>query len=299
MSSKSYLGIDIGGGSLKAALVTRDGNILNESRIPTVREWNNSEFINKLIDLILPLYSGEVSGIGIGSPGPIDSENGIILHSANLVNLQNVNLISELRQRFTCPIVLNNDANCASLGEYHFGVGQGTENLIVLALGTGLGAGWVYRGELFNGFNGNGMELGHLTIIKEGALCGCGYKGCAESYFSARGLLARYEELTGFSLESAESFFKMARQGYKEAVRVLDFGTEVLAECIRNIVHTVNPEKIVFVGGLSASFDLFEVKLKEQLKKNLFPVLYSRLKIEVGGKVAGTLGAASLVFQRD
>ena len=293
---KKFLGIDIGGGSIKATLTDREGQILEESKLQTNPNWENHEFLENLASLISSFLSHSISGIGIGSPGPIDIERGIIHYSANLVNLKDVHLVSYLQERFSLPVFLNNDANCAALGEYYFGAGQGVENLLVFTLGTGLGAGWVWKGELFNGYMGNGMELGHTTVVMDGALCGCGKRGCAESYFSARGLLNRYEEKSGVHLDSAYSFFELVRKKEPLAVSILDFGVRVFAECIRNVVHTINPEKIILLGGLTASYDLFEEKLKTRLQEIIFSVLYTRLKIELGGKVAGSLGAASLAF---
>jgi len=293
---KKFLGIDIGGGSIKATLTDREGQILEESKLQTNPNWENHEFLENLASLISSFLSHSISGIGIGSPGPIDIERGIIHYSANLVNLKDVHLVSYLQERFSLPVFLNNDANSAALGEYYFGVGQGVENLLVFTLGTGLGAGWVWKGELFNGYMGNGMELGHTTVVMDGALCGCGKRGCAESYFSARGLLNRYEEKSGVHLDSAYSFFELVRKKEPLAVSILDFGVRVFAECIRNVVHTINPEKIILLGGLTASYDLFEEKLKTRLQEIIFSVLYTRLKIELGGKVAGSLGAASLAF---
>jgi len=293
---KKFLGIDIGGGSIKATLTDREGQILEESKLQTNPNWENHEFLENLASLISSFLSHSISGIGIGSPGPIDIERGIIHYSANLVNLKDVHLVSYLQERFALPVFLNNDANCAALGEYYFGAGQGVENLLVFTLGTGLGAGWVWKGELFNGYMGNGMELGHTTVVMDGALCGCGKRGCAESYFSARGLLNRYEEKSGVHLDSAYSFFELVRKKEPLAVSILEFGVRVFAECIRNVVHTINPEKIILLGGLTASYDLFEEKLKTRLQENIFSVLYTRLKIELGGKVAGSLGAASLAF---
>lgn len=298
MKEEAFLGIDIGGGSLRGTLINRNGEIFAESRLDTNPTWNNSEFLENVSKLVSGLDSTRMSGIGIGTPGPVDIERGVIFHSANLVNLQNVPLVAFLEEKFSIPVVMNNDANCAALGEYHFGSGKGVESLLVFTLGTGLGAGWVWKGEIFNGFKGNGMELGHTTIVLDGAVCGCGQKGCAESYFSARGFLNRYKEKTGVTLDSAADFFQRVRKNESDALEILNFGIKVFAECIRNAVHSVNPEKILLLGGLTASYDLFETPLKTRLKEILFPVLFNQLSLECGGKVAGSLGAACLAFQR-
>ncbi len=140
------------------------------------------------------------------------------------------------------------------------------------------------------------MEAGHTTIVKGGAVCGCGQKGCPESYFSARGFLNRYEEQTGKRLESAKQFFELVENKDAIATNVLTFATEVLAELIRSLVHLVNPKKIVLVGGLTQSYHLYEKILINKIHEIIFPSLKNILTIEIGGAVSGTFGAASLGF---
>ncbi len=291
-----YLGIDIGGGSVRGVLINREGQLFAENKISTNREWTNSEFLEELIRLIETFQNHKFESIGIGTPGPLSINEGIIHHSANLVNLVQVPIVSTLQKKFPQKILLNNDANCAALGEYHFGKGKGSQSLLVLALGTGLGAGWVQNGNLFNGFNGNGFELGHVTVQMNGALCGCGQKGCVESYFSARGFLNRYKDHTGVMLDSAKIFFEKVELGEEIAEKIFSEGLEALAESIRAAVHLVNPDKIVLVGGLTQSYHLMEKPLQAHLKNKIFPELYNHFHLEVGGNIAGSFGAASLCF---
>ncbi|MCB1177259.1 MAG: ROK family protein [Leptospiraceae bacterium] len=292
-----FLGIDIGGGSIRGSLLDSEGKLHAEDKITTNREWNNSEFLNNTTELISKFTSHhQFEAIGIGSPGPLNIEEGKILHSANLINLKDVPIKKTLEEKFKKKVYLNNDANCAALGEYHFGSGKGSQSMVIFTLGTGLGSGWILNGKLFNGYNGNAFEIGHTTVVLGGAICGCGKKGCAESYFSARGFLNRYKDKTGKELESAAEFFDLASKGEKNALEILDFGTECFAEAIRNVVHTVNPDKIVLVGGLTQSYSLFGDKLNSFLKNKTFPELYNHFKLELGQNVAGSFGAASLCF---
>ncbi|NUM41810.1 MAG: ROK family protein, partial [Leptospiraceae bacterium] len=168
---------------------------------------------------------------------------------------------------------------------------------VIFTLGTGIGCGWVYKGEIFNGYKGNGMESGHCTIVINGALCGCGQRGCAESYFSARGFLSRYKEKTGSEIESARAFFELVRKKDPVAVEILSFGTMVLAELLRNTIHSVNPKKIILVGGLTKSWDLFGENLIERVKEIVFPVFLDYTTIETGSGLSSTYGAASLCFK--
>ncbi len=294
-----YLGIDIGGGSIKATLLNQKLEVLQQESLVTNPNWTNEEFLFGVLEIIKKFPKEKMHGIGIGTPGPLDIETGIIYHSANLKNLKQVPLKSFLQKYYSIPIIINNDANCAALGEYYFGNGKGVNNLLVVALGTGLGAGWVYEGKLFNGYKGNGMELGHITIVYKGALCGCGQQGCAESYFSTKGLLGRYFEQTKIQLNSAQEFFDKVKAGDVHAKYVFQLGIEIFAECLRSIIHIINPEKIILVGGISNAYDLIELPLKEYLQKIVFPELWNYTRIEKGLNVAGSLGAASLLFQEN
>jgi glucokinase len=300
------IGIDIGAGSIKAGLVEKTGKILYESSRPTHLEITNSEFLFQIQDCIREILESEASlsnpshllGIGIGSPGQINSRNGILISSPNLIRLKNLCLVQELETEFSIPAFMNNDANCASLGEYVFGEGKGSENLFVFTLGTGLGGGWVWKGELFEGFSGNGMEVGHTTVQIHGALCGCGNLGCAESYFSARGLLNRYEEKSQKPLKAVKELFQLVRSQDPQAIETLHEGLEALIEVSRNIVNLLNVDTIAYVGGLTKSWDLFGNKLESGIRAKVLPVLSDRLKIYSGSNHA-VAGAASLVFNKN
>lgn len=294
----SILGIDIGAGSIKAGLVEKDGTILCESRVPTFREMTNQDFEKSLQNLIHEVTKGKtVLGVGIGSPGPIDSEKGVIHASANLPHLQAFPIASYIKEQWGWESVLNNDANAAAVGEYFFGKGKGSTNLFVFTLGTGLGGGWVWNGKLYNGFQGNGMEVGHTTVVIDGELCGCKKRGCAEAYFSARGFLNRFKEKTNVQLESAKEFFNLVRNKHPQAEEILNFGIQALSEATRNIVNLLNVDTIVYVGGLTQSWDLFGYKLETNVRTKIFTVLEKRLKIYYGQNQA-ILGAASLFLER-
>lgn len=300
------LGIDIGAGSIKAGIFNGAGRILLESRSPTHAGMDNREFQNSLESALEPVLDHvkteriQLRGIGIGSPGPIDSEMGIIHGSANLPHLKEFPINHILREKTGLSVRLNNDANSAALGEYFFGMGKGSPNLFVFTLGTGLGGGWVQNGHIYNGFQGNGMEVGHTTIIKDGAQCGCGKRGCAEAYFSAKGLMNRYREIhrgaSETSIDSVADVFRLAEDGDAVAIKVVQEGTEVLAEASRNVINLLNCDTVVYVGGLTQSWDLFGNQLEERIRSLIFPSLGDRLKIFHGQNHA-ILGAGSLVLE--
>lgn len=295
---KKFLGIDVGGGSVKGTIIDRSGKVYLENSIQTNQTWNNDEFLSNLKNFIHKIkQNSEFHKIGIGTPGPIGIEEGIIFKSANLINLKNTPLISFLKNEFSLPIFFNNDSNAASLGEYYFGEDSQKKSLFVFTLGTGLGGGFVYNGKLYNGIKGNGMEVGHTTVVPNGAICGCGQKGCAESYFSTNGFLNRYFDLTNKKLKNAKEFFDLVLSGDKDAKRVLDFGIEAFSDSIRSVVHLLNPEKIVFLGGISKSYSIFGKSLEEKVRSKIFPVLNENLSFAVGKEFSGSLGSASLCFE--
>ncbi|EMJ90918.1 ROK family protein [Leptospira alstonii] len=294
---KSYLGIDIGAGSIKANLIDKQGTVLKNASRTTGAETDEKQFLDSLCDIVVEMKDFSLTAIGIGSPGPIDCENGILIQSANLPLLKNVALVAHLKKNFQIPVYYNNDANLAALGEYRFGLGKGSPSLVILTLGTGLGGGWIYQGKLFNGYKGSGMEAGHVTYLPNGSLCGCGQRGCTEAYFSASGLLNRYREKTGNRLNSVEEFFDKNRKGETNASILLNEGIEALAQLCRGLIHTINPEKIVFTGGLVKSWDLFGNSLKERIRELIFPIFRTYTQILPGGNVSGALGAAALCME--
>lgn len=295
---KKYLGIDVGGGSIRGTVVDKEGNSYFDFSIPTDANATNRDFLDAIgIVARKCLIAEPVDAIGIGTPGPLDIDTGVLISSANLKNLSNVELVSYVKEKFHLPVYFNNDANCASLGEYYFGAGKNAKSLVVFTLGTGLGCGWVVNGKVFNGYKGNGMEAGHVTVVKDGSLCGCGQRGCVEAYFSTKGFLARYNDLTQKEIANAKEFFSLVSEEDSKAKQVLDFAVSAFAEAIRNVVHLVNPDRIVFVGGITASYDLFGKSLEEKAKKIIFPVLAKHLEFKVGSSVAGSFGAAALAFQ--
>ncbi|TGK00234.1 ROK family protein [Leptospira langatensis] len=291
------LGLDIGAQSIKACLTDRKGSILYQCDRKTGPETSNEDFLTLLEDSVSEVFNFSkepIQSIGIGSPGPIDKENGILISSANLPKLKDVPLVSHLKKKFNIPVYYDNDANCAALGEYWFGSGKNSPSLIVITLGTGLGGGWVFEGKLFDGYKGNSLEVGHTTIRPGGALCGCGQRGCIEAYFSASGFSARYLEKTGKILSDVEILFETAEQGDPSAKLIIEEGIEALAETIRNLIHLFNPECIVLSGGIARSYSRFGKRLENRVREIIFPIFKDYTRILAGGSVTGALGAASL-----
>jgi|JI8StandDraft_1071087.scaffolds.fasta_scaffold05202_3 glucokinase len=299
MIQELAIGIDIGGGSIKSGVYDKAGKELKHLSIRIPIDLTNENFLEAIDQGTEPFVNEfQISGIGIGSPGPLDNEKGILIESANMPSLHQVPLLDHLHKKYNLPIYYENDANCAALGEATFGTYKSFSSQLILTLGTGIGGGFVDKGKLYRGYKGNGIEIGHMTVVIGGALCGCGQKGCLEAYFSTKGFINRYKEKTNQDLKDAESFFSEVKKGNQNASDILDFGILAMAETVKNAIHLLNPEAVIFVGGITLAWNLFGAKLETMIRERIFSVLNERLIIGVGGNLAGSLGAASLVFQR-
>ena len=207
-----YMGIDVGGTTVKGIVIDQKGTIICENNVPTQIGEQLADCIITLADLLVgatgKVYSSLV-GVGVCSPGIIDSENGVIVFSGNL-KLKNYPLKALLEDKLGIPVKVGNDANGAALGEAKFGAGKGYKDSILVTLGTGVGGGIIIDGKIFEGNKGAGAEVGHMVIERGGHLCTCGRRGCFEVYCSARALTARtkwaMEEDTGSEMWKAYDY---------------------------------------------------------------------------------------------
>lgn len=188
---KVYIGIDFGGTSIKGGIVTADGKILYKSSVPTDAKEGVKKVISNIVKLIRDLEAhndDEIQGIGIGIPGLIDGENGVVVVAGNLY-WSDVHIVDELHKYFDYPIKITNDANAAALGEAKFGSGKNYKTSVFVTLGTGIGGGIVIDGKLYEGNKSAGGEIGHMIIHPHGEQCTCGNKGCWETYGSATAII--------------------------------------------------------------------------------------------------------------
>ena len=187
-------GIDLGGTNIKAAILDEQNQILAEGSIPTKVQRPYTEIIEDMAGIVkklmkeLSITEDQLTGVGIGSPGTIDAEAGIVAYSNNF-GWENVSLVDEMKKYFSCDIRISNDANCAALGEVKAGAARETRNTVLITLGTGVGGGVIIDGKIFEGAHAGGAELGHTNLIFGGELCTCGRKGCIEAYVSATALI--------------------------------------------------------------------------------------------------------------
>ncbi|MCM3665564.1 ROK family glucokinase [Mesobacillus subterraneus] len=318
MAEKWLVGVDLGGTTTKLAFVSLYGEVLHKWEIPTdVSNEGKNITVNiaKAIDAKLEELGhskSEIVGIGMGAPGPVDLPTGVIFEAVNLGWREPYPLKDLLEVETSLPAVIDNDANCAALGEMWKGAGNGAKDLVCVTLGTGVGGGVIANGDIVHGISGAAGEIGHITSLAEGgAPCNCGKTGCLETIASATGIvrialealsaedssgeLAVVHKETG--LVTAKDVFDAARRKDVTALKVIDTIALHLGIALANIANTLNPEKIVLGGGVSKAGDILLDPVKEQFLRNSFPRVAQSTEISIAtlGNDAGVIGAAWLV----
>ena len=309
------IGIDLGGTTIKAGLVTEDGKILHKDAVPTGAQRHYTEILADMAKLAIKVCEDagytmdDITSIGIGSPGSCDAKNGVLVY-ANNINFHNVPVREEIQKYINKPVYLENDANVAAYAEYCLG-GQKMECFIGVTLGTGVGGGIIINGKIFSGYNGAGAELGHMVITKDGNQCSCGRKGCWEAYASATALILQTKKaivehpdsIMSKSIDGnldkvdGKTAFEAAKQGDKAALKVVKKYTEYVGCGIANIINIFQPEKVVIGGGICNQGDYLLNPIKEYCTVEV----YSGANIggiDIGiaqlGNDAGIIGAALL-----
>ncbi len=312
-----YVGVDVGGMSIKIGLVDSEGKIIISKSFATEQEKGFKSMFARTADKIKELINEadfsllDLGGIGIGIPGTVDSKKGMIVSAVN-IGCKNENLVEEMSQYFNVPIAVGNDANMAALGEQRFGAGKGHENVVMITLGTGIGGGIIIDGKLYEGNGGAGGEVGHQIIEIDGEECNCGRLGCWEKYASATGLINQTKHAMA---ENANSLMHkiVAEQGEvngKTAFLAKDAGDEAgakvveqylhyLAEGLLNLGYVLHPEMFIIGGGISHEGENVMIPLQEKLnasleKSGMMPYI-DVVKASLGNS-AGIIGAAALVM---
>lgn len=291
------IGLDIGGTKIQGAVIDENGEILKTYRLETcAREGKDKvlENISKIIDF---LKTDEIQAIGVGTPGFIDSENGIVTFAGNIDGWTGLNLKKEIEKISNLPVFIENDANIALVCEKWLGAGKGFKDIVMITIGTGLG-GAVYNEKmgLLSGSHFQGAELGHLILHPNGEYCTCGQSGCAESYCSGTALVRHYEELTRNRLSGAE-IFKISEKD-ENAKKVIDRFTSDLAWFLTSLRNVFDPELIIIGGGVINSKDYWWDEVLKNFKN------YCHLSEEIEIKPAkflndaGVIGAGRIAMER-
>jgi len=276
------VGVDIGGTKVAAGLVDSNGEISAQVRAPMVSNSSADEGLNAVLSAIaqvIPRGTDGVRGIGICAPGPLDPKTGVILNPPNVPCWRNFPLAESVQKRHSVPVKVDNDANAAALAETRWGSARGYRNVFYATIGTGIGTGIVFDGEIYHGRTGSAGEGGHVSIDYRGPLCRCGKPGCIEILASGTAIAqrARQElaagakssmlELAGGDLAAVtgEIVGKASESGDLLAAKILGETTEMLALWLSNIIDLFDPEVIVIGGGAAALYRPFFDKLRERI----------------------------------
>jgi glucokinase len=277
------IGIDLGGTNLRVAAIGEDGRQLEAVSSPTQVSRGREHVIADIATATALLrrkyaHSHAFLGVGIGLPGIIDVETGRLHSAANLPGWQSYDARDDLSQRLDAPVFLDNDANCAALGEKWLGAGSHVNDLCMITLGTGVGGGFVVNGKPWHGILGMAGEIGHMTVIPEGRPCACGNHGCLEQYASATAIrraaleAADADESTALaaarnqdSALTARTVYSCAQAGDPAAMRIFAMAGYALGIALANLINAFNLPLYVIGGGVSRAWDQFAPAMFEQL----------------------------------
>ncbi len=309
--SQYVFGVDIGGTTVKLGLFDQEGNVLDKWEIPTRTQDQGSSILPDIAKSIQDkmteksIHKQDVTGVGVGAPGPVDSK-GTIYKAVNL-GWGVFSIKDTLEEILKIPVMAGNDANVAALGEMWKGGGQGSRDLIVVTLGTGVGGGIILDGKMLTGATGAGGEIGHIHVNDaETDTCGCGNHGCLEQYTSATGVtrlankklkesdkdsVLRREEV------SAKTVFDAVKAGDELAKEVAEEFGKYLGDGLAAIACVVNPEAIVIGGGVSKAGEILIDYIKPHYEKNVFHGSRGvKFSLATLGNDAGIYGAAKLAL---
>ena len=317
MKNKIAIGIDIGGTNIVFGFIDEKGNILHSGQLKTQSFLDGAMFVKEMSTQIISKINNnediEIIGIGIGAPNG-NFYNGTIEFAPNLKWKGIIPLVELFKTYFDIPVYLTNDANAAALGEMIYGGAKNMKNFIMITLGTGLGSGIVVNGNVVYGHDGFAGEIGHVIVNEDGRQCGCGRKGCLETYCSATGIKKTVIEL--LSEDNANSILsnslhngisgkeisKAAAKGDKLALEAFDYTSKILGKALANAIAYTSPEAIFLFGGLSLSGDLLFKPTKRYMEDNLLQIYRNKVKIlasELDGNNAAIVGAAALVWKEN
>ena len=316
--TRAAIGVDIGGTNVKLGLVSQKGEVLLHDLFLTNDHSGRKELLKQLAARIEILKKEAkfrkltLAGVGIGAPGPVDVERGFVYFFPNIPGWRNTPLKKILQDKTRLPIFVDNDANVMAWAEYCFGAGRGSQNMIALTLGTGLGGGIVMNGKLFHGRHYSAAEMGHMVIDPNGPLCGCGNRGCVET-FVGNGYFVKdvreHLQAGGHSILNewvTKEGRELTPQLVQEAARLGDKLSqgqwkktgEYLGTALAGLVNVLNPERIVLGGGMARAGAPIFAPVRAAIKKKAFPIAARFVKVLPAelGYDAGLIGAAALVF---
>jgi glucokinase len=314
---KPYVvGIDIGGTNTVFGIVDARGTIIDVDKVKTQVYPTVEEYADAVCAGLSKLFeknggADKIKGIGIGAPNG-NYYNGTIEFAPNLPWKGVIHLAALFEERLGIPTALTNDANAAGIGEMTYGAARGMKNFIMITLGTGVGSGIVINGQMVYGHDGFAGELGHTIIRRGGRICGCGRKGCLETYCSATGVARTAREMLTSSTEpsllrnipaesiTSKDVFDAAEKGDKIAIDIFNFTGEILGEALADFVAFSSPEAIILFGGLAHAGDFIMKPVQKAMEDNMLNIYKGKTKLlfsEMKDSDAAVLGASALAWE--
>ncbi len=311
-----FVGVDVGGTTMKGGVVDDTGRALSSISLPTEASKGQEYGLEQMCETVRQAVAGaglrldQIAAIGVATPGTMDIPAGIILDPPNLRPWQNVPVRQHIHEVFRVPTAFQNDANAAAYGEYWVGAGRGTRSMVLFTLGTGVGGGIVIQDQILEGTHSHGAEVGHVRIeLTNPRRCGCGRWGCLEAYASATAVVKRALEALNVdggrsSLHAvlraqgeltARDIFDAAAAGDALADKLVEDTAFYLAVGATNMMHTIDPDMVVFGGGMTAAGESFLERIRRHVQSLAFPVPAARTQIRFAqlGTDAGFIGAAA------
>jgi glucokinase len=307
MRSVHVVAIDLGGTNVRLALVSPQGKVVRRRRLAMPGFRRPRDLYDWLAGAIEAFArtrgaAARPGAVGVGFAGPTDSVRGLVHYAPNVGGLVNLELAEGLKRLVGLPVTVENDANCAALGEFWRGAGRGSASLFMFTVGTGIGGSFLIGGKVWRGADGFAGEIGHTVVALGGPRCACGKAGCLEALASATAIVREYSAAGGGQAAGrpivAKEVFDRARRGDRRAVRVVDRAARALGVGIANVFHLLDPEIILIGGGVSRAGRALLDPARDEARRMVFAPLRDRLAVRRAmlGDDAGVLGAAFLAL---
>jgi glucokinase len=311
MNEQVVAGIDIGGTKIAVALETLAGVKAAARRLPTEVKLGPDRILENVLQTVEEMLAESrtnLEAIGIGCPGPIDIERGLVLSPTNLPDWIDFPLVETVKKRFGVPTILDNDANAAALGEYFYGAGRGFKDVLYITISTGIGGAIICEGKLHHGLSASAGEIGHTIVKPDGLPCRCGNRGCLETIASGLSIARRMRETlaakNGASVENsdgmtAETVVEMVKNGDEKACRIWDETIKYLAIGIGNAISIIAPEAVIIGGGVAKAGELLLAPLRREIRKNVSMLPIDEVVIQEAslGSESGVCGALMLAHR--
>ncbi|MFV9510614.1 ROK family glucokinase [Tepidibacillus sp. LV47] len=310
-----YVGVDLGGTTIKMGLISKIGELIFETEIPTRTKDGYQAIIDDIVQNVRKIASDfgltweQVKGMGMGIPGLLDIDAGIVRMAPNL-KWKDLSIKQILENELLIPVKIENDANVAAIGEAWVGAGKGFKHVIMATIGTGIGGGIIVDGKILHGKNGMAAELGHIPISDKGIVCGCGNVGCLETVSSATGIIRMAKEVVAKEKDSilterykgkldeitAKSVLDAAKEKDKEAMAIVKEAAYLLGKALATVANLFDPEIIIIGGGVSKAGNILFEPIREAFYQHGLKNIVKNVQIVPAtlGNTAGIIGAAAL-----